>query len=159
MEILVTSFEVYKNPSYLSFGYSYKSLQYGLRVTHSIISRIIPDPCKVRMLSCPKTPEEWKEFATLFDDKWNFHHAVICLEGEHIAIRCTSQMDYQYYSYEGLHSVVVMARGYNLLVLYCDVIATWCSSDEETFSGRCWRISTHGMDDDVFPSSFIESRA
>ena len=55
---------------YMATGDSYKSLQYGFRVAHNTISKIIPetgDAITLEMcdegIQCPSTPEEWKEAA------------------------------------------------------------------------------------------------
>ena len=80
---------------YLATGDSYKGLSYDFRVAHNTISQIIPKTCEAiiaeyleDVLPCPTTPEEWKEVASLFSNKWNFHHAVGASDGKHIAIKC-----------------------------------------------------------------------
>ena len=68
---------------YLATGNSYKSLMYGFRVAHNTISNIIPEVCEAiiaeyaeDVISCPTTPEEWREVAQLFETRWNFPHCM-----------------------------------------------------------------------------------
>ena len=68
---------------YLATGNSYKSLMYGFRVAHNTISNIIPEVCEAiiaeyaeDVISCPTTPEEWREVAQLFEARWNIPHCI-----------------------------------------------------------------------------------
>lgn len=132
---------------YLATGESYKSLQYGFRVAHNTISLIIPETCeaifqeyKHEVLSCPKTPDEWKKVASLFSKRWHFHHTVGALDGKHIAIRCPPNGGSRYYNYKGFHSIVLMAvADADYKFLFCDVGATGCSSDGGIFSATTLR--------------------
>ena len=132
---------------YLATGESYKSLQYGFRVAHNTISLIIPETCeaifqeyKHEVLSCPKTPDEWKKVASLLSKRWHFHHTVGALDGKHIAIRCPPNGGSRYYNYKGFHSIVLMAvADADYKFLFCDVGATGCSSDGGIFSATTLR--------------------
>ena len=80
---------------YMATGDSYKTLQYGFRVAHNTISKIIPETCEAislvlshEVLKCPSTPEEWKEVANNFSRRWNFHNVIGAIDGKHGAIRC-----------------------------------------------------------------------
>ena len=80
---------------YLATRDSYKSLQYSFRVAHNTISKVVPETCEAiaqeyleEVLSCPRTSEQWKEVAALFEKRWNFSQTVGALDGKHIAIRC-----------------------------------------------------------------------
>lgn len=132
---------------YLSTGSSYKSLSYAFRVAHNTISLIIPETCEAiiaeyqeEVLTCPTTPEQWKEVASLFSKKWNFHHVIGALDGKHIAIRCPPNGGSHYYNYKGFHSIVLMALvDADYKFLYVDVGATGCSSDGGIFSATALR--------------------
>jgi hypothetical protein len=97
---------------YMATGDSYKSLEYGFRVSNNSISRIIPDTCEAiiaeyqdELLKCPNTPQQWKEISECFAKRWNFEHTVGALDGKHIAIRCPSKAGSLYFNYKGFHSV------------------------------------------------------
>ena len=72
-----------------------KSLEYGFRLAHNTISSVIPEVCDAifseyqnELLTFPTTPDQWKEKATQFSRRWNFHHTIGALDGKHVAIRC-----------------------------------------------------------------------
>jgi len=65
---------------YLAIGNSYRSLQYGFRVSFSTIYLLIPEVCEAiieeyaeEVLSCPVTADEWKPISELFAAKWILH--------------------------------------------------------------------------------------
>ena len=126
---------------YLASGDNYKSLSYGFRVAHNTISVIVPDTCEAiiaeymnEVLACPTTPEQWKEVASLFSNKWNFHNTVGALDGKHIAIKCPPNGGSHYYNYKGYHSIVLLALvDADYKFIYIDVGKKGCSSDGGIF--------------------------
>jgi hypothetical protein len=100
----------------LASGNSYRSLMYGFRVAFTTICNFIPEVCEViiqeyseEVLSCPTTPEEWKQVADLFASRRNFLNCVGVIDGKHVAIRCPANADSVYFNYKGFHSIVLMA--------------------------------------------------
>ena len=79
-------------------GDSYKSLIYGFKVAFNIISLFVPEVCqatyqvyKDEELKCPSTPQECREKAVHFCQRWSFHHAVGALDQKHVTICCPRQ--------------------------------------------------------------------
>jgi len=79
-------------------GDSYRSLMYGFRVSDSAISILIREVSEAiiaelspEVLLCPTTPQEWKEVALQFKNRWQFQHCLGELDGKHIAIKCPNQ--------------------------------------------------------------------
>ena len=101
---------------YLASGDNYHSLMYGFRVAHNTISLTVREVCEAiieeygeEVLSCPTTPEAWKEVAAQFGSRWNFFHALGALDGKHVAIRCPKRGGSLYYNYKGFHSIILLA--------------------------------------------------
>ena len=127
---------------YLASGESYKSLEYGFRVAHNTISSIIPEVSDAifseyqgELLTCPRTSDQWKEKASQFSRRWNFHNAIGALDGKHVAIRCPPDSGSLYYNYKGFYSVVMLAlvdADYNFL--WVDVGSNGSSSDAQIFN-------------------------
>ena len=86
------------------------------RVAHNIISKLVPEVCQAvvdefaeEVISSPTTPGEWRAIADQFSSRWQFHHCVGALDGEHIAIRYPRGEGSVYYNYKGFHSVILLA--------------------------------------------------
>ena len=115
---------------YMATGDSYKSLQYGFRVAHNTISKIIPETCDAIVLElsdevmhCPNSPEEWKEVADKFSKRWNFHNTI---DGKHVALRCLPSAGSLYYNYKGFRSVILLALvDAEYKFLFTDVGSKW----------------------------------
>ncbi|XP_071509325.1 uncharacterized protein [Diadema antillarum] len=76
---------------FLASGDTYVSLAACFRVGTSTIGPMISDVCQAiydeyhdELLSCPTTPEEWKEVASEFSDRWNFENCLGALHGKHV---------------------------------------------------------------------------
>jgi hypothetical protein len=68
---------------FLASGDSYHSLSYAFRTGISTISNIIPEVCHAiyeelaeKYIRLPSTPQEWREVAEGFEERWQFPHAL-----------------------------------------------------------------------------------
>lgn len=126
---------------YMATGDSYKSLQFGFRVAHNTICKIIPETCEAiiseyldEVMSCPKTPNEWNKIASEFGARWNFHNTIGAIDGKHIAIRCPINGGSYYLNYKGFHSIVLLGvADANYKFIYVDVGANGACSDGGIF--------------------------
>ncbi|XP_041369872.1 putative nuclease HARBI1 [Gigantopelta aegis] len=101
---------------YLASGDSYHSLMYAFRVAHNTISKVIRQVCDAILVEfadepipCPEMPDEWKNIAKHFGDRWQLHNCVGALDGKHIAIQCPRRGGSLYYNYKGYHTIILMA--------------------------------------------------
>ncbi|XP_033749273.1 uncharacterized protein LOC117333962 [Pecten maximus] len=101
---------------FLATGNSYKSLSYGFRLAPNTIVSIVPEVCQAiydgyheGAVKCPSTPDEWKEVAKGFSEKWNFHHVCGALDGKHIRILAPPRSGSVYYNYKGYFSIIMLA--------------------------------------------------
>jgi len=100
---------------YLATGNSYKSLQYGFRVSFSAISLLILEVFEAIIEECWRSAvmsSNRRGMETYFWAvccKWNFRHCVGAIDGKHVAIRCTVKAGSVYFNYNGFHSIVLMA--------------------------------------------------
>lgn len=56
------------------------------------------------VIVCLSTEDGWREVASGFSCKWNFHHTIEAIDGKHIAMRALSHSGYFYFNYKGFHS-------------------------------------------------------
>ncbi|XP_041483828.1 putative nuclease HARBI1 [Lytechinus variegatus] len=127
---------------YLATGNSYKTLQYAFRVAHNTISLFIPEVCQAiiseyqdEVFSCPTTPDEWREVARTYADRWNFDHVCGALDGKHVAIRNPPGSGTIYYNYKGFYSLILLALvDGNYKFLWADVGNPGSSSDAQVFN-------------------------
>ena len=122
---------------YLATGDSYKSLAYGFWVAPNTIVSIVTEGCQAiydhyheTVFKCPTTEDEWKEVASVFSDKWNFHH---CIDGKHVRIQAPPHSGSQYYSYKGYYSIIMLAVVDANYVYVCGRRFLWCRL-------RCWNL-------------------
>lgn len=100
---------------FLATGESYKSLQYSFRVADNIIS-IVPETCRAIVavfgdeeLHLPQAPEEWKEVARGFEERWNFSHVIGSIDGKHIRLRNPALGGTYYFNYKKFYSMILLA--------------------------------------------------
>ena len=69
----------------------------------------------------PQNPEEWKEVAKEFNDKWNFPNCLGAVDGKHIRITPLPESGSFFWNYKHFHSVVLMAcANANYEFIWCD---------------------------------------
>ena len=126
---------------YLATGNTYKSLQYGFRVSNNAISLFVPETCEAIIdeysdghMKCPKTAEEWKEVAGKFSSLWNFNNCLGAIDGKHIAIRKPKKSGTNFYNYKGFFSIVLMAfAAADYKFLFVDIGANGSCADSGVF--------------------------
>ena len=101
---------------YLATGETYTLLHYQFRSGKATTSKYVIPVCRATIeefmpqhLTCPTTPEGWKEIKTEFRLRWNVSHAIGTLDGKHVAIRKPPKSGSLYHSYKGLFSIVLLA--------------------------------------------------
>jgi len=61
------------------------------------------------VMKTPSKPEEWKDVARGFQEKWNFPHVLDVVDGKHIAIRKPPGSGSYYYNYKKFFSIGLFA--------------------------------------------------
>ena len=112
---------------YMSTGNEYSSLQYAFRVARNTISKFVPEVAEAivtvyldEVMKLPDSQQEWREIATGFSKKWNFHNTLGAIDGKHVAIRCPPNAGSTYYNYKQFHSIILMAlvdAGYKFIIV------------------------------------------
>lgn len=129
---------------YLASGESYRSLSCQFRISHTLISSIVPSVCKAiyevlgpRYISLPKTEEEWQKVASDFYTQWNFPMCIGALDGKRILIQKPINSGSGFYDYKGHFSVIMMALvDADCKFLYVDVGSCGRASDGSVWD-RC----------------------
>lgn len=127
---------------YIVTGNSYKSLQYSFRVAHNTISMFIPEVCQAiideyedEVFAFPTNPDEWREVAQKYGERWNFHHTCGALDGKHVAIRNPCRSGTLYYNYKGFFSIILLALvDADYKFMWADVGTQGSSSDAQIFN-------------------------
>ena len=127
---------------YLATGDSYKTLGYAFRVASNTISLIVPDTCRAIIsvygdteLKLPQSPEEWKEVAHCYEERWNLPHCIGAMDGKHIRIRNPALAGSHYFNYKKYFSMVLLAIvDANYMFMYVDIGAIGSESDGGVFA-------------------------
>lgn len=114
---------------YMATGELYRnSMRWNHRMPHNTISVVIREVVvalyeeyKDEMWTLPSTPEEWKEIAQGFSDRWNFHHCVGAIDGKHVKIVKPKKSGDKYFNYKRFHSIVLLA------VVDSKYVFRWCN--------------------------------
>ncbi|XP_037802039.1 protein ALP1-like [Penaeus monodon] len=129
---------------YLATGETRRSLGFQYRISHSLITYIIPEVCsaiysvlKDMYLKLPSTSEEWKQVASDFYNSWNFPMCIGALDGKRFFMRKPENTGSEYYDYKSRHSMIMLALvDAHYKFMYVDVGAQGCSSDAGVWD-RC----------------------
>lgn len=127
---------------YLATGDSYQTLCFNFRVAHNTISRFIPEVCEAiveeyggEVFHTPANPQEWRQVADQFSQRWNLPHCCGAIDGKHIAIRQPRGSGTLYHNYKGFFSIVLLALvDGDYKFLWADVGANGSSSDCGVFN-------------------------
>ncbi|XP_069980042.1 uncharacterized protein [Penaeus vannamei] len=79
---------------YLATGEARRSLALQYRISHCLITRIIPEVCnaihlvlKDDYLQLPKTSDEWQQIASDFSSNWNFPMCIGAIDGKRFLVQ------------------------------------------------------------------------
>ena len=100
----------------MATGNEYSPLQYAFRGACNTINKFVPEVADAivtvyldEVMKLPDSQQEWREIATVFSKKWNFHNTLGAIDGKHVAIRCPPNAGSTYYNYKQFHSIILMA--------------------------------------------------
>nr|CAI5851466.1 unnamed protein product [Callosobruchus analis] len=111
---------------FFASGESFESLSYLFKFSPQVVSRCIFD--------MPRTSNEWKKIATEFENKWNFPHCLVAIDGKHILIQSPINSGSEFFNYKHTFSVVMMALvDANYMFTYVDVGCHGRTSDGGEF--------------------------
>ncbi|KAG0713730.1 Protein ALP1-like [Chionoecetes opilio] len=122
---------------YLATGESRRSLEFQYRISHNLISSIIPEVCDALFavlrgtyLKLPTTSAEWQEVASGFSNVWQFPNCIGALDGKRFLVIKPDNTGAEYFDYKSHHSVIMLALvDASYKFLYIDVGAQGRASD------------------------------
>ena len=101
---------------YFSTGEAQQSLSFGYRIGKATISKILAraseaifQTLKDQFLKTQNCQKEWLSISKGFEDKWNFPHCLVSLDGKHIHIECPKMSGTYYYNYKRFYRIVLLA--------------------------------------------------
>ncbi|XP_045120471.1 uncharacterized protein LOC123509914 [Portunus trituberculatus] len=129
---------------YLATGESQVSLAYQFRISHNLISSIIPSVCRAiyqalqpQYLYLPRNQSEWQHVASQYYARWNFPMCIGALDGKRVLISKPPCSGSEYYDYKGHFSLIMMALvDADYKFMYVDVGASGRASDAGVWE-RC----------------------
>ena len=130
---------------FLASGASYKDLMYTFRVSDSTISEVVPNVCKVfyehlkdECARVPQSKEEWMQISKQFEEKWQFPHCLVAIDGKHVNIRAPPDTGSEYFNYKKQFSVVLLwIADADALSIAFDIGAPGSQSDGGIFKHGC----------------------
>ncbi|XP_072380701.1 uncharacterized protein [Diabrotica undecimpunctata] len=126
---------------YLATGMSFRSLGLTFRMNDYTVGKCVSSVVDAiwnnfyeRHLSVPDQ-KEFEQIAVEFNERWNFIHAIGCIDGKHIRIKCPKQSGTTYFNYKKYFSVVLQAvADYRCRFLFVDVGGYGKQHDGQTFT-------------------------
>ena len=131
---------------FLATGDTYISLQYNFRVSHSAISRLVPETCKAiakvysEELMLPQNEDEWYDIADGYYNRWNMPHCIGSIDGKHIRLKNPHKGGSHFFNYKKFYSMVLLAIvDSEYKFMYIDVGAIGSESDAGVFAQTKFR--------------------
>ncbi|KAK4314107.1 hypothetical protein Pmani_014596 [Petrolisthes manimaculis] len=123
---------------------SRRSLEFQYRISHSLISSIIPEVCDAlyavlrdTYMKLPTSSSEWQEVASTFSTAWNFPNCLGALDGKRFLVIKPSNSGSEYFDYKSHNSVIMLALvDADYKFLYVDVGGQGRASDAGVWD-RC----------------------
>lgn len=127
---------------FLATGASSKTIGYAFRVSYQVVCTFIIEVCQAiiyvygkEVIITPSTPEEWKEVAKGYWQRWNFPHCIGAIDGKHVALRKPRKSGSEFHNYKGFFSIVLLAVvDSDYKFLYIDVGQPGSGSDAGVFN-------------------------
>ena len=127
---------------FLATGDSYKSIGFAFRIAPNTLSKIVREVCRAiirvygdEVLKTPNSPEEWKNVAKGFEERWNLPHAIGAIDGKHIRIKNPKLAGSVYFNHKRYFSIVLLAMvDADYKFLFTDVGAVGSESDAGIFA-------------------------
>lgn len=128
---------------YLITGDAQVTIAHSFRISPSSIGRIIDETCAAiwnvllneKYINPPQTEEEWKQIATQFEKRWNFHHCIGAIDGKHVNMQVPARSGSLFYNYKHFFSIVLMAIcNANYEFILVDIGDTGRNSDGGVFA-------------------------
>ena len=109
---------------YLATGDAQCSIATSYRISAAVVNRAINETCRVLwtelknrdFLRVPKTEEDWKKVADVFEEKWNFPHALGAIDGKHIAMQCPAKGGSDFFPPPFHHSISILVMEFPSLI-------------------------------------------
>ena len=127
---------------HIASGTKYAAVKFGWRVPHNTQSLAVREVCQAiideyldEAMTCPTTPEGWREISEQFIEKWNFPHTCGALDDKHVACKAPPKSGSVCYNYKGFYSIVLMALvDADYKFLWADVCSPGVSSDVQIYN-------------------------
>ncbi|XP_041469954.1 putative nuclease HARBI1 [Lytechinus variegatus] len=127
---------------HLASGSKYRDMQYGWRVPHNTISKVVRGVCTAiseehldEQMTCPTNDEEWREIANDWLQRWNFPNTIGAIDGKHVACKAHPNSGSEYYNYKGLFRIILVALvSSDYKVIWADVSGNGSASDAQIYN-------------------------
>ncbi|XP_035673121.1 protein ALP1-like [Branchiostoma floridae] len=128
---------------HLVSGNTYASMKFSWRVPKCTISLVVREVCEAiiatyldELMVCPTyTPNQWRQIADRFYQKWNFPHTCGAIDGKHVACQGPWNSGSMYYNYKGFYSISLMALvDADYRFIWADIGGLGSASDAQVFS-------------------------
>ncbi|KAG8238233.1 hypothetical protein J437_LFUL018003 [Ladona fulva] len=99
----------------------------------------------------------FEEIAAGFQERWNFIHAIGCIDGKHIRIKCPKESGTMFYNYKHFFSIVLQAvADYRCRFIFVDVGGYGKQSDGGTFYASYLSTFLENCRANLPPPSYVE---